>query len=264
MVESIKISAVIIAFNEEENIGRCLQSVTDVVDEIVVVDSNSTDRTREICRHQAARVIQHSFTGHVEQKNYAMQQAANDFILSLDADEVLSDDLKQSIQRVKHDWEFDGYAFNRLTNYCGRWIRHSGWYPDRKLRLWDRRKGRWGGVNPHDRVQMGTGCRVHPLDGDLLHFSYPTIEHHIAQNIKFAGIAARSAFANGETAHLMTDIVLNPPLTFLKKYFLKLGVLDGYAGFMIAVHTAYGKFLKYIRLRELNRDGLQKKQGEEL
>jgi glycosyltransferase involved in cell wall biosynthesis len=252
MDKSVKISAVIITFNEEKNIGRCLDSVEGVADEIVVVDSYSTDKTKEICSSKKVLFLQHAFEGHIEQKNYAVSCAAYDHILSLDADEVLSGELKQSILASKQNWHFHGYRFNRLTNYCGKWIRHSGWYPDTKLRLWDRKKGRWGGVNPHDRVVMDDQSRISHLSGDLLHYSYHTIRDHIDQINSFSDIAARAAFAEGRKANLMLDIVLNPLMTFFKKYFLKMGILDGYQGFMIAIHTAYGKFLKYIKLRELN------------
>ena len=253
MDKPVKISAVIITYNEEKNIGRCLDSVREVADEIVVVDSYSTDKTREICSSMNAKVLQHRFEGHIEQKNYAVSRAGYGHILSLDADEVLSDKLKQSILTAKQNWRFDGYSFNRLTNYCGKWIRHSGWYPDTKLRLWDRTKGRWGGVNPHDRVMLEEKCRVCHIAGDLHHYSYHTIKDHIDQINRFSEIAAQAAHANGKKAHMLLDIVFNPLLTFFKKYILKLGILDGYEGFMIAVHTAYGKFLKYVKLRELNK-----------
>ena len=253
MLKAVKISAVIITGNEEKNIGRCLASLKDVADEIVVVDSFSSDKTAEICQTRGVRFIQHSFEGHIEQKNFAVSQAEFDCVLSLDADEVLSDRLARSISDVKNNWSCDGYAFNRLTNYCGKWIRRSGWYPDEKLRLWDRRKGRWGGQNPHDHVFMDTGSRVRHLDGDLLHYSYHSIEDHISQINRFSEIAAKAAYSQGRRAGVLGDIILNPVLTFLKKYFLKLGILDGYEGFVIAVHTAYGKFLKYIKLYELNR-----------
>jgi len=253
MDKSVKISAVIITYNEEMNIGRCLDSVREVADEIIVVDSYSTDKTKEICSSMNVKFLQHHFEGHIEQKNYAVSCAGYGQVLSLDADEVLSEKLKQSILAAKKNWRFDGYCFNRLTNYCGKWIRHSGWYPDTKLRLWDRSKGRWGGVNPHDRVMMDEGSRVDHIDGDLHHYSYHTIRDHIDTINSFSEIAARAAHADGRQTNLVLDIVLNPLLTFLKKYFLKLGILDGYPGFVIAVHTAYGKFLKYIKLRELNK-----------
>jgi glycosyltransferase involved in cell wall biosynthesis len=253
MDNPVNISVVIITYNEAHNIGRCLESVQGVADEIVVVDSYSTDRTEEICRAMKVKFLQHHFEGHIEQKNYAVSCATYEHVLSLDADEALSEELKQSILAAKKKWCFDGYSFNRLTNYCGQWIRHSGWYPDNKLRLWNRGKGCWGGINPHDRVMMAPQSRVCHIPGDLHHYSYHTIKDHIAQINRFSEIAARAAHADGKSANLLRDIVLNPFLTFFKKYFLKLGILDGYPGFMIAIHTAYGKFLKYIKLRELNK-----------
>ncbi|CAB1055678.1 Glycosyl transferase, family 2 [Olavius sp. associated proteobacterium Delta 1] len=253
MANPVRISAVIITFNEEGNIGRCLESVREVADEIVVVDSYSTDNTKEICQKMTVIFLEHQFEGHIEQKNYAVSCAKYAHVLSLDADEILSERLKQSVLSVKQNWQFDGYSFNRLTNYCGKWIRHSGWYPDTKLRLWDKTKGNWGGVNPHDRVLMAAHSRVCHLAGDLHHYSYNTIKDHLDQINSFSEIAARAAYADGGHANLLLDIVMNPLLTFFKKYFLKLGILDGYQGFMIAIHTAYGKFLKYIKLRELEK-----------
>ena len=249
----LKISAVIITYNEEANIERCLDSLEGTADEVLVVDSFSSDRTADICKSKGVDFIQHPFDGHIEQKNYALSCASNDYVLSLDADEVLSQKLSQSIQAAKQNWTEDGYSVNRLTNYCGKWIRHCGWYPDTKIRLWDRSKGHWGGVNPHDHVVMDEPIRIRHLSGDLLHYSYPTIRDHISQINSFSDIAARAAFEKGRQSNLALDICLNPTLTFFKKYFLKLGLLDGYEGFVISISTAYGKFLKYIKLRELER-----------
>ena len=254
----LKISAVIITYNEENNIERCLESLADTVDEVVVVDSFSSDRTAEICKSKGVGFIQHSFEGHIEQKNYALSCAGNDYVLSLDADEALSENLVQSVQTAKQTWTEDGYSVNRLTNYCGKWIRHCGWYPDSKVRLFDRRKGHWGGLNPHDHVIMDKNSRIGRLSGDLLHYSYPTIRDHVCQINSFSDIAARAAFEQGRQSILALDICLNPPLTFFKKYFLKLGIFDGYEGFIISTSTAYGKFLKYIKLRELEK-GLRSK-----
>ena len=255
MKNSVKLSALVITYNEENNIERCLNSLDGIADEILVIDSFSSDRTVEICKNRGVNFGQHRFEGHIEQKNYALSRANNNYVLSLDADETVSEDLKQSILSAKQNWEGDGYSVNRLTNYCGKWIRHCGWYPDRKIRLWDRRKGRWGGVNPHDHVIIDKSCRVGRLRGDLLHYSYPTIKHHVAQIDKFSDIAARAAYQRGRRANVLLDICLNPMLTFFKKYFLKLGFLDGYEGFVISISTAYGKFLKYIKLRELEKRG---------
>jgi glycosyltransferase involved in cell wall biosynthesis len=249
----VKISAVVITYNEENNIRRCLESLAGTADEIVVVDSYSSDATGEICKEKGVNFLQHPFEGHIEQKNYALSCATSDYVLSLDADEALSETLMQSIRAAKKNWQMDGYWVNRRTNYCGKWIQHCGWYPDRKIRMWDRRKGHWGGVNPHDHVVMAKNSRMHHLRGDLLHFSYPTIRDHISQINSFSDIAARAAFERGQRSNLALDICLNPFLTFFKKYLLKLGALDGYEGFVISISTAYGKFLKYIKLRELEK-----------
>lgn len=257
MGKPVKISAVIITFNEEINISRCLDSLNEVADEIVVVDSLSTDKTEEICNDKGADFIRHPFEGHVEQKNYAMSRANHDYILSLDADEALSEELKKSILSAKSNWGYEGYSFNRLANYCGKWIRYCGWYPDKKLRLWDRRKGRWGGVNPHDKVIMNKNSSTSHLQGDVLHYSYHTIREHVSQMNKFSDIAAQVAHEKGRRSNLIMDILLNPLLTFMKKYFIKLGILDGYYGFVISINSAFGKFLKYIKLRELNRNNNQ-------
>ena len=251
---TLKISAVIITYNEEANIERCLDSLEGTADEVLVVDSFSSDRTADICKSKGVDFIQHPFDGHIEQKNYALSCASNDYVLSLDADEALSQKLSQSIQAAKQNWTEDGYSVNRLTNYCGKWIRHCGWYPDTKIRLWDRSKGHWGGVNPHDHVVMDEPIRIRHLSGDPLHYSYPTIRDHISQINSFSDIAARAAFEKGRQSNLALDICLNPTLTFFKKYFLKLGLFDGYEGFVISISTAYGKFLKYIKLRELEKE----------
>ncbi len=243
------LSAVVITFNEERNIERCLRSLQGVADELVVVDSYSTDRTEEICKALGARFIQHAFEGYIAQKNWAAAQAAHPHVLSLDADEELSEPLRQAILRAKADWQADGYTFNRLTNYCGTWIRHSGWYPDRKLRLWDSRLGSWQGEDPHDKYVLRPGCSTQHLPGDLLHYSYHSIAQHVNQIAKFSQIAARERFRKGRRVSIV-HLVFHPIFIFFKKYFLKMGMLDGYAGFVIAVLSAYGVFIKDLFLRE--------------
>ena len=153
----VKISAVIITQNEERNIGRCIDSIVSVADEIVVIDSYSTDRTCDIALEKGARVVKHPFKSHIDQKNYAITQASYDVVLSLDADEYLSEELTKSILGVKESWPFEAYRMNRLSNYGGKWIRHGNWYPDQKIRLWNKRKGLWGGENPHDKVVLKKG-----------------------------------------------------------------------------------------------------------
>ena len=153
----LKISAVIITFNEEKNISRCLDSLSKVAEDIIVVDSFSTDRTKDICLEKKVRFVENAFVGHIEQKNFALTQAVHPFVISLDADEALSPELEKSILEVKKNHKYEAYTMNRLTNYCGQWIKHGGWYPDSKIRLWFVNKGQWGGVNPHDTVVLETG-----------------------------------------------------------------------------------------------------------
>ena len=248
----VNLSAVIITYNEERNIKRCLDSLEGVVDEIVVVDSFSTDRTKTICLQAGATFIEHVFEGHIEQKNWAAQQATNDFVLSLDADEALDETLKKEILRVKSNWIADGYSFNRLTNYCGKWVKHCGWYPDVKLRLWDRKKGAWGGTNPHDLYKMEAGCTIQHLKGDLLHYSYYTIQEHIAQTNYFTDISAKAYFKKGIRSSWF-KILVKPLFSFFSMYVLKRGFLDGYYGWVISRISANATFLKYIKLKELQK-----------
>ncbi len=256
MENNNKISAVIITFNEEKNIGRCLDSLEGIVDEIVVVDSFSNDRTEEICKQKGVTFIQNPFEGHIQQKNFAMHQAANEYVLSLDADEALDDTLTQSILNVKKTLnEFDGYSFNRLTNYCGQWIKHCGWYPDKKLRLWKKSKGQWGGINPHDKVLMETGAKVQHIKGDLLHFSYYTVQQHVKQAQYFSDIGAKAAYDLGKKSSLL-KILIKPSFRFFRTYILKGGFLDGFYGLIICINSSYENFLKYLKLYELQRKKL--------
>lgn len=249
-----KISAVIITYNEERNIGRCLDSLAGIADDIVVVDSFSSDKTQEIVKAKGARFVQHSFEGHIQQKNWAISQAKFPHILSLDADEALDETLKQSILKVKVNWQKDGYYLNRLTNYIGKWIRHGLWYPDRKLRLWDSRKGAWGGQNPHDTFTLNEGCSTGYLDGDLLHYSIYSLEEHLTQIRKFTDISSKAAYKNGKRSNWL-KIIFSPSLKFLRGYIFKMGFLDGKEGWMIARWSAYATFLKYRKLLKLQKGG---------
>lgn len=256
MAAPVKISATIITFNEEKKIEKCLQSLLGVADEMVVVDSYSSDRTEAICARYPVVFIRNSFGGYIAQKNYAMEQASHDFILSLDADEVLSEQLRASILAVKADWgDTDGYSFNRFNNYCGKWIHFCGWYPDRKIRLWDRRKARWTGEDPHDKVLLARD-RVRHLRGDLLHYAYHTVDEHLNQMHKFAEVAAKAKYSNGKRPIFLIHVLLNPMFKFFRKYLLQLGFLDGYYGFVFCATTSALNFYKYLRLYEYHRSGL--------
>lgn len=247
MSKEVKLSAVIITLNEEENIQRCLDSVKGLADEIVVVDSFSTDKTPEICKQNNVKFVQHKFVGYVEQINYALTQAKNDHVLSLDADESLSEKAQQLVTEVKDNWDTDGYQFNRLTNYCGKWIRHCGWYPDKKVRLFDRTKAQWGGENPHYRVMLEKH-QIRYLNADILHYSFPSVSSHAQTANNFSTIAAREAIKKGRKINFLTHILLNPIFTFFKKYIFQLGFLDGYYGFVVCVLSAHSNFLKYVKI----------------
>lgn len=247
----IKLSVVIITFNEEKNIGRCLKSVAEVADEIVVLDSFSKDRTEEICRAAGAKFYAHAFDGHIEQKNRAITYASHDHVLSLDADEALDEKLVQSIIGIKKSYSKEGYYMNRLTNYCGHWVRHCGWYPDRKLRLFDRTKGRWTGVNPHDKYELFAGdSQAGHLKGDLLHYSYYTLDDHYRQVEYFTNIAAKAYVAKGKNAPAY-KLLVNPVSKFISHYIINLGFLDGKAGYLISRISAYATWLKYKKIRTL-------------
>ncbi len=245
-----QISVVIITFNEEKNIARCLESVQELADEILVVDSFSTDATQAICEDYGARFMQHAFAGHIQQKNYALQQAKFDHVLSLDADEALCPKLAQAIGQAKENWQGDGYTMNRLTNYCGHWIHHCGWYPDTKLRLADRRKGSWGGTNPHDKLLLEEGCSTSQLSGDILHYTFYTRQEHVAQVHAFTDIAAKAAHEKGRKANGL-QVALYTAAKFFQGYVLQLGFLDGMAGFHVCRISAYASYLKYGKIRRL-------------
>jgi len=247
-----KLSGVIITYNEQKNIGRCIDSLQGVVDEIVVVDSYSTDRTKEICLVKNVQFFEHPFEGHIQQKNYALSKCTYDNVLSLDADEALNEVLQKSILSVKSDLQSDAYSFNRLTNYCGTWIKHCGWYPDKKVRLWNKSKGHWGGENPHDKVVMEDKTTVTHLDGDLLHYSYYTKEDHFKQIAYFTDISSKAAFENGVTSNMFT-LLIKPPFKFFRDFVLKMGFLDGKAGFLISWRSAYATYLKYKKIGRLQK-----------
>ena len=249
----MKLSAAIITYNEERNLERCLQSLVDVVDEIVVVDSFSTDQTEAIANRHGARFMTHAFEGHIQQKNYALEQTTGDFILSLDADEALDESLRAAILELKKNPTADGYSMNRLTNYCGHWVRHCGWYPDSKVRLVKRGCARWTGVNPHDRLDLIGDSKATHLRGDILHYSYYTREDHLRQIEYFGNIASRELHVQGKRIS-MPMVVAKVIAQFVKSYVLKTGFLDGGTGFTISRLSAYATWRKYTMLRILNRN----------
>jgi len=242
----VKISATIITLNEERNLPRALESL-DCADEMLVVDSGSTDRTVEIARRYGARVLSQDWLGYAAQKNYAAGQAAHDWILSLDADEALSETLAAEIQQVKRDGAgVQGYRFPRLAQYLGRWILHSGWYPDYKLRLYDRNHGRWVGDYVHESVRVDGS--VATLRGPLHHFTCQSLSDHLGTLNRYTTLAAEELRARGYRPGLLR-LCLAPPASFLKTYLLQQGFRDGYQGFLIASMAAWYVFLKYAKAR---------------
>jgi len=245
-----QLTVVIITFNEERNIRRCIESVLPLNPRILVLDSFSTDRTAEIAESMGATFTQHAFDGHIQQKNRALAMAETEWVLSLDADEALDATLVQSIQNAMQSTSVNGYSMNRLTNYCGHWVRHCGWYPDEKLRLVRRNTAQWQGVNPHDRLVLLQGESKH-LKGDILHYSYYTRADHLKQIEYFGAIAAQELFQRGRRIHVL-EIYLKVIAQFLKSYFIRLGLLDGIAGWHISRLSAFATYRKYSILRRLH------------
>ena len=245
-----KLSAVIITFNEERNIQRCIESLLPVADEIIVVDSFSTDRTEEICKLYSIKFFQNVFEGHIEQKNIALLKANHDWILSIDADEALSETLQKAIKKSLEAPQFDAFAMNRLTNYCGKWVKYCGWYPDTKVRLVKKNKAHWTGTNPHDKLELKDKSQVGSLQGDLLHYSYYTKEDHFKQIEYFGNISAKELFLKGKNISVFL-LYLKVITQFFKSYFVKMGFLDGKTGWLISSRSAYATLRKYQILRKM-------------
>ena len=250
-LNKMKLSVVIITLNEEANILRCLNSVQDVADEIIVVDSGSTDGTEKICTDFGVRFVKQQWLGYSEQKNFANSLATNDWILSIDADEEISDELKHSILKYKnnhipHDMVF---SMNRLTSYCGHWIHHCGWYPDRKIRIWNRQVGKWQG-EIHETIEFSTEITEKVLDGDLLHYSFETSQDYESQQLKFAKMRGEHYFQKGKK-HASFYMKVSPVFSFIQHYIFQLGFLEGADGFHICRIAAKATRLKYQTLKEL-------------
>jgi glycosyltransferase involved in cell wall biosynthesis len=243
-----KVSATIITYNEEKNIGACLESIA-WADEIIVVDSLSTDRTPDICRGYTQKVIQRPWPGHVQQKQFALEQATGDWIVSLDADERLAPDSREEILQAiaAAAPDINGFMFPRHSFYLGRWINHGGWYPDYKLRLIRKGKGSWGGVDPHDKLEVeGNTGR---LASEILHYVYRSLSHQLATVDSFSAITARQWREQGKSFRLL-PLLVRPPLKFFECYLWKQGFRDGLPGFIIAVASSFYVFLKYAKLWE--------------
>lgn len=247
-----KLSVVIITYNEELNIGRCLASVNSIADDIVIIDSFSTDSTPELCKKNGVRFIQKAWEGYSAAKNFGNQQATYDWIFSIDADEALSGELIRSILMAKNSTSAPTeYKISRVANYCGKWIRHGGWYPDIKLRFFDRRKSHWEGV-VHEKLTNVDESNAECLKGDCYHYTYYTIDEHRGRSVFYSAIAAKSMYDEGKRASLGKRF-LSPASKFIQDYILKLGILDGYHGYMIAMISAKAAFDKYHELHKLSK-----------
>lgn len=246
------LSVVIITYNEEQNIGRCIDAAKKVAEEIIVLDSYSTDQTVEIARSCGAIVHQEKFRGYIGQKNFAMQLASYNYILSLDADETLDDKLITSILEAKKTFSFRVYRMNRCTSFCSRFMHHGLWYPDKKIRLFDRRIAKWAGLNPHDKIEVMEGFAMKHLPGDILHHAFDAIEDLAWRNNRISTIAANSLYNTGRSSSWYKMLV-HPAWAFMNGYFFRFGFLDGFAGFSFAIHMSHQVFLKYSKLYRLQR-----------
>jgi glycosyltransferase involved in cell wall biosynthesis len=246
------ISATVIAHNEEHNIREALQSIS-WVDEIVVVDCGSSDATLEICRSFTDRIYHREWTGYVDQKNYAVDRAGNDWILSLDADERCSPELCGIIKGLAREgFGACGYRIPRVAFFMGRWIRHGDWYPDYQLRLFDRRRGRWEGGRVHESVKMKEPPAF--LKGEIQHFTYRSLSDYLRRLETYSSLAALDYRQKGKSATPLS-LLGNPMGAFFKAYMLKRGFLDGTPGFAVAVMGAVSVFFKYAKLYELQSKG---------
>ena len=249
------ISACVIAKNESDRIERCLRSVS-WCDEVLVLDSGSADGTQEICRRMGARVVETDWPGWVKQKQRAAEFATHDWIFSLDADEVVDDELRRSLVALR-DTDLGGprtcsaYEVARKVWFLGQWIRHGGWYPEWRARLFHRRHARWAGVDPHDRVEA-EGCVGRIRRGHLEHYTYRSMEDYLAKTNRFTTVSAQEKYKRGRRASLW-DLTMRAPFRFLRMFVFRRGFLDGKAGFVLATLAAYSVFLKYAKLWNVQR-----------
>ena len=243
------VSAIVVCFNEERNIGACLDSLS-WCDEIVVVDSFSTDRTVEICRQYTERVVQRQWAGYRDQKAFAHSLATKDWVFLVDSDERVSPELRDEIKEslLAYDGAYAGFSVPRLVFYLGRWWWRGGWYPDYDVRLFRRDRATWGGTDPHEKILVDG--EVRRLRNPLYHFSYHDIEDHVQRINRYTSISSRELFHEHKSWR-MRDALLRPPFRFFRSYILNRGFLEGFAGFYVALTAAVYVFLKYAKLWEL-------------
>lgn len=249
-----QISAVIITKNEERNIKRCLKSLVHIVDEVIIIDANSSDNTEHVVKEFPNVVfIRHDWEGYSRSKNFGNSCAKYDWILSIDADEELSPELQRAIAEEKQ--MLNGlYRFARLTNYCGKWIHHSSWYPDFKVRLFNRNKAQWIGDSIHETLHFDKNSVVNTLKGDCYHYTAYSIDEHLLKINQYTSTWAKEAYLKGKHAN-MFQLIFKPFTNFVNIYFFKKGFLDGYYGFVISVLGGISRFLRISKLYNMDRNG---------
>jgi len=253
----MRITATVITLNEEHNIAAALESLS-WADEIIVVDSESIDKTVEIAHQFTDTVIVRPWPGYTAQKNFAAEAAAYDWIFSLDADERVSDELALALAELKRteDSNFAGFEVNRRSFYLGRWIKHSGWNPDYKIRLYDRRRARWTGDFVHETLAVEGSIKR--LNGDLLHYTVRNASEHHLRMDRYTTLAAEKSYREGKRASVFS-LLFSPAMVFVRSYFLKLGFLDGIPGLAIALFASHYQFLKTLKLWEKQNSSASKK-----
>lgn len=249
----MKISATIITLNEERNIGRCIQSLEGVADEIIVLDSHSTDRTKAICEEANVRFEARDWAGYSASKNYLNSLAQYDYILSLDADEALDKELREAFLSLKKDENPGVYSVNRLTNYCGKWIKHCGWYPDVKVRLFPKTGSEWVGAHVHEELEYPKELSETQLPGHLEHYSYYSFEGHRERADKYSALTAAKFYEQGKRVGPLKPYI-SAVGRFIGMYFIKKGFLDGVMGYKIALISAQSNVFKYKELLRLQRE----------
>ena len=248
-----KLSATIITLNEERNIERCIDSLLPIADEVIVLDSFSTDRTEEICRAKGVRFEKREWEGYSNAKNYLNSLATHEYIFSVDADEAPDEKLQNAILDIKKKGFTGIYSVNRLTNYCGRWIKHSGWYPDIKIRIFPKSKSKWEGEFVHEELAIDGNPEVKLLEGHLLHFSYYNYKEHRERADKYSRLTAQKLFSKGKRASFLKPYISGLG-RFISMYLIKKGFLDGKMGFKIAQISAKSNVFKYKELRRLQHE----------
>ena len=245
-----KISAVIITLNEERNIERCLNSIQSFVDEVIIYDSGSVDKTEEISNKFKVRFISSNWEGYSKTKNAANSLAEHSYILSIDADEEVDEVLGREIHRIKNTGLTGVYQINRRTNYCGKWIRYSGWYPDKKIRVFPKDIV-WNDSEVHEELVLPSNLEVKPIKGHLNHYSYYSLKDHRIKADKYSLLTAEKYFKQKKKSYFLQP-ELSALARFFSMYIIKLGFLDGKSGWHIARISAASNFLKYKELRRLN------------